>query len=106
MKQILYIIFIIFNIISCTPKDDKINKLEKYLHDNFKISINKKKSYYFFVPNNQCKNCINVNNIKIPSAILENTYVITGLPISIFSNFKNVYSDIENKMFELTFIDY
>ena len=106
MKQLFCIIFIIFNFFACKTKDDKYNQLENYVLNNFNQSINKKKSFFFFVPNNQCKNCIYVKNLNVPFEISENTFIISGLQASLFSNFKNVYLDQENKMFELAFIDY
>lgn len=109
MKKIIYVLsitFIIFSLFSCESRDDRLIQLDNYLMENFNVAISNRKTVFLFIPDNQCKNCIQINKIDLPKSVLDNTYIITSFPKRHFVNFKNVFVDSTNKMFNLEFIDY
>ncbi len=105
MKHLQYsILFLIFSLLSCNTNDNA-KKLNKFLNENFKLQLNNNENYIFFIPNSQCKNCINFGLIN-DSKLSDNVYIISGFPKSKFEKVHNYFYDENNEMFNLEFINY
>ena len=105
-KIIFYFIFTISSLIACNENYSDYQVLKTFLYKNYSISINKKERYFIFIPNNQCKNCININSVQLSNITLENVIIISSLPKKYFGKFHHYIYDPENKMFNLKFINY
>lgn len=107
MKNLLLTIFIISNLIACNaPQDERLQSLELFMQKHFNHKLNTHKSYYLFIPGNQCENCIHYNSFNIKPSINEKLYIVTSLSKNYFKKFKNVIYDEDNILYDLTMIDY
>jgi hypothetical protein len=106
MKKIYFITFIIFSLFCCDSKKDDSKLLETYLMQNFSMSIDSSVRYYLFIPYDQCPNCFNINSLKLKQSTYNDVILITSMKKKYFENFNNFYFDIQNKMYNLSFIKY
>ena len=106
MKKIFFITFITFSLFCCDSKVDDTKLLETYLMQNFSMSIDSSVRYYFFIPNNQCPNCFNINSLKLKQSTYNDVILITSMKKKYFENFNNFYFDPQNRMYNLSFIKY
>jgi len=87
------------------PKDPATLELEEYLLFNFRLGIDSEK-IYCFVPANQCRNCMRYTAVNTSPELNHRLVIISGFPSSNFDGFENVYTDSNNDMLRLRFLDY
>jgi len=87
------------------PKDEATLELEAYLSFNFRLRIDSGK-IYCFVPANQCRNCMRYTAVNTSPKLNQKLVIISGFPSSNFEGFENVYTDSNNDMLRLRFLDY
>lgn len=100
--------FITFNLLvlsGCQKDDSLTQELKAYLHSVFNTKpVNG--TAYFFVTNNQCKNCVQLDGRYLSPSLQKKVYVISPLPQSRLRNFERYLNDAHDEMDGLKFLDY
>jgi len=109
MQQVkkLYFTFIIFScflLVRCGV-DENTAAFAQYLKTEMHHDP-KNGDVYLFIPSTQCVNCVQLDGIKLDSALNKRLYIISSIPQKHFTNFQHYFFDKEDKLLELKLVDY